>query len=131
LRSDENVQIAPEISGRVAEIRFGEGEPVKQGEILVILDDALARAEVSDTEARLNLAKANFERAETLSKSRNIAERTYDEARAAFETARAAYELAQVRLSKHTIRAPFSGIVGIRTLSPGAFVSIGTSLVNL
>src|SRR5690606_1882257 len=117
--------------GRIAEIRFQEGEPVKQGEILFLLDDALARAEVADTAARLELAKANFERAETLQKSRNIAERTYDEARANFETARAARELAQVRLSKHTIRAPFSGIVGIRSLSTGAFVSTGATLVNL
>lgn len=131
LRSDEHVQIAPEIAGRIAEIRFQEGEPVKQGEILFLLDDALARAEVADTAARLELAKANFERAETLQKSRNIAERTYDEARANFETARAARELAQVRLSKHTIRAPFSGIVGIRSLSTGAFVSVGATLVNL
>ncbi len=131
LRSDEHVQIAPEIAGRIAEIRFQEGERVKQGEILVQLDDALAQAEVAETAARLVLAKANFERAETLSKSRNIAERAHDEARANFETARAANELAQVRLSKHTIRAPFSGIVGIRTLSPGAFVSTGTALVNL
>jgi membrane fusion protein (multidrug efflux system) len=131
LRSDEHVQIAPEIAGRIAEIRFQEGEPVKQGEILVLLDDALTRAEVSEAEARLNLAKANFERADTLQKSRNIAERAYDEARANFETARAAHELAQVRLAKHTIRAPFTGIVGFRALSAGAFISIGATLVNL
>jgi membrane fusion protein (multidrug efflux system) len=131
LRSDEHVQIAPEIAGRIAEIRFQEGEPVKQGEVLVLLDDALTRAEVAEAEARLYLAKANFERAETLTKSRNIAERAYDEARANFETARAAHELAQVRLSKHTIRAPFNGIVGFRALSAGAFISIGATLVNL
>ncbi len=131
LRSDEHVQIAPEIAGRIAEIRFQEGEPVKQGEILVLLDDALTRAEVSEAEARLYLAKANFERADTLQKSRNIAERAYDEARANFETARAAHELAQVRLAKHTIRAPFNGIVGFRALSAGAFISVGATLVNL
>ena len=131
LRSDEHVQIAPEIAGRIAEIRFQEGEPVKEGDVLVRLDDALAQADVSDTEARFNFQKANFDRAESLSKTRNIAERAHDEARQNFETARAAVELSRVRLSKHTIRAPFSGIVGIRTLSSGAFVSIGAPLVNL
>lgn len=131
IRSDEHVQIAPEVAGRIAEIRFQEGEPVKEGEVLVRLDDALAQAEVADAEARFNLAKANFDRADTLSKSRNIAERAYDEAKANFETSRAAVELARVRLAKHTIRAPFSGIVGIRPLSVGAYVSIGASLVNL
>jgi membrane fusion protein (multidrug efflux system) len=131
LRSDEHVQIAPEIAGRIAEIRFDEGEPVKKGDILVRLDDALAQAEVSDSEARFNFQKANFERAESLSKTRNIAERAHDEARQNFETSRAAVELSRVRLAKHTIRAPFSGIVGIRSLSAGAFVSIGATLVNL
>jgi membrane fusion protein (multidrug efflux system) len=131
LRSDESVQIAPEIPGRIAEIRFDEGEPVKEGDVLVLLDEALARAEVADTRARFDLAKANFDRAETLTRTRNIAERAYDEARANFETARAAYELSQVRLAKHTIRAPFPGTVGIRALSPGAFVNTGTAVVNL
>jgi membrane fusion protein (multidrug efflux system) len=131
LRSDENVQIAPEVAGRIATIAFQEGEPVKQGEILVRLDDALARAEVDESEARFALTKANFERAEQLSKTRNIAERAYDEARANFEASRAAVELARVRLEKHLIRAPFPGVVGIRVHSVGAFVSIGTTIVNL
>lgn len=131
LRSDETVKIAPEIPGRISEIRFNEGEPVKEGDALVLLDDALARAELADSEARFNLAKANFDRAEALSKTRNITERAHDEARANFETARAALELARVRLSKHTIRTPFSGIVGVRSLSAGAFVTAGTTFVNL
>lgn len=131
LRSDENVQIAPEVAGRIADIAFEEGEAVKQGDVLIRLDDALARAEAAETEARFNLAKANFDRAETLTKSRNIAERAYDEARANFESARAAVELARVRVDKHEIRAPFPGVVGIRMHSVGAFVSIGTTIVNL
>lgn len=131
LRSDENVQIAPEVAGRIANIAFEEGEAVKQDDVLIRLDDALARAELAETEARFNLAKANFDRAETLTKSRNIAERAYDEARANFESARAAVELARVRVDKHEIRAPFPGVVGIRMHSVGAFVSIGTTIVNL
>lgn len=131
LRSDENVQIASEIAGRIAEIRFREGEPVKQGDVLVRLDDSLAKAELSDMEARFNFQKANFERANALSTGRNITERAFDEARQNFESARAALELSRVRNSKHQLQAPFSGVVGIRTLSAGAFVSIGTPIVNL
>ncbi len=131
LRSDEAVQIAPEIPGRIAEIRFQEGEPVKQGDVLVRLDDSLAQAELSDFEARFAFQKANFERADALSKGRNITERAFDEARQNVDTSRAGLELSRVRLSKHTIRAPFNGIVGIRLLSAGAFVSVGTAIVNL
>lgn len=131
LRSDENVFIAPEIAGRIAEIRFKEGEPVKQGDVLVRLDDALAQAELSDMEARFAFQKANFERANALSTGRNITERAFDEARQNFESARAALELSRVRTSKHQLLAPFSGVVGMRLLSAGAFVSIGTTIVNL
>jgi len=131
LLSDEHVQIAPEIAGPIAEIRFKEGEPVKEGDILVKLDDALAQATVAEAEARFNFQKANFERAESLSKTRNIAERAHDEARQNFESSRALLELAKVRLAKHTIRAPFNGIVGIRSLSAGAFVNVGATLINL
>ena len=54
LQSDESVQLAPEIAGRISEIVFAEGSPVKQGDVLVKLDDALARAEVAQANARLD-----------------------------------------------------------------------------
>jgi membrane fusion protein (multidrug efflux system) len=131
LKSDESVQIAPEISGRVVEIGFAEGRRVGQGDVLVKLDDALARAELADAEARLVLAQANAARAQALSKSGHVTEKAHDEAIANLGTARAAVDLARVRLDKHTIRAPFDGVVGIRQVSPGAFVTAGTPVVNL
>jgi membrane fusion protein (multidrug efflux system) len=131
LQSDESVQIAPEIAGRVAEIAFKEGDDVKAGDVLVRLDDALVRAEVADAEARHELAKSNLARANTLSKTGNVTERARDEAVAAFGTASAALELARVRLSKHVITAPFTGVVGLRRVSAGAYVAIGAPIVNL
>ena len=131
LRSDESVMIAPEIAGRIAEIAFKEGEAVEQGAVLVRLDDALVRAEVSDAQARLELAKANYDRATELASRGSGTERARDEATAAFEIARVALELARVRLSKHTINAPFSGVMGLRAVSVGAFVNVGAQLVNL
>ncbi|HEX2216510.1 MAG TPA: efflux RND transporter periplasmic adaptor subunit [Xanthobacteraceae bacterium] len=131
LRSDESVKIAPEIAGRVAEIAFKEGEEVKQGDVLVRLDEALAQAEVDDAKARMELAKANYDRATRLARSGSGTERAQDEATAAFETARVALELARVRLAKHTITAPFPGVMGLRTVSVGAFINVGAELVNL
>jgi membrane fusion protein (multidrug efflux system) len=125
------VKIAPEIAGRIAEIAFKEGEQVKEGDILIRLDDALVRAEVDDAEARYNLAKSNYDRATTLARSGTGTERARDEAVAALETGRVALELARVRLSKHVIRAPFPGTVGLRAISAGAFVPVGAELVNL
>jgi membrane fusion protein (multidrug efflux system) len=131
LQSDESVQIASEIAGRVTELPFAEGTPVAAGDVLVKLDEALVQAEVADAEARFQLASGNLGRANTLARSGNVTERARDEATANSETARAALELAKVRLSKHTIRAPFPGIVGIRKVSPGAYVGVGQPIVNI
>jgi membrane fusion protein (multidrug efflux system) len=131
LQSDESVQIASEIAGRIAEITFAEGQTVRKGDVLVKLDDALAQAEVADAKARFDLAEANNQRASQLSRSGNVSEKAIDEATAAFETARVAMELQRVRLAKHTITAPFTGRIGFRTVSPGAYIGVGTSIVNL
>jgi membrane fusion protein (multidrug efflux system) len=131
LQSDESVKIAPEVPGRIAEIALKEGEPVKKGDILIRLDDSLVRAEIAEQEARYELAKSNIDRANQLARTGSVTERARDEAKAAFDTAIATLELARVRLAKHTILAPFSGVVGLRSVSVGAFVAVGTELVNV
>jgi membrane fusion protein (multidrug efflux system) len=131
LRSDESVQITSEIAGRVAEANFLEGGFVNAGDVLAKLDDALAQAELADAQARYDLAEANNDRAKQLSRTGNVTEKAIDEAATNFEIARAALELQKVRLSKHTITAPFAGRVGLRRVSPGGFIAIGTTIVNL
>ncbi|MFA5949081.1 MAG: efflux RND transporter periplasmic adaptor subunit [Hyphomicrobium sp.] len=131
LQSDESVQISSEIAGRITEIPLVEGAAVAAGDILVKLDDALARAEVTDTEARFEFASGNLGRANTLAKSGNVTERARDEATTNAEIARAALELAKVRLAKHTMRAPFPGTAGLRKISPGAYVAAGQPIINL
>lgn len=131
LQSDESVLVAPEIPGRITEIPLEEGKPVKSGDVMVKLDNALARAEVTDAKARLELAAANNERANALVKSGAVTGRGRDEAVAAFETAQAALELAQTRLSKLELRAPFDGVAGLRSASVGAFITAGTPIANL
>jgi membrane fusion protein (multidrug efflux system) len=131
LRSDESVQIASEIAGRIEKINFTEGESVAEGDVLVKLDDDLAVAEVADAKARFELAEANNDRAKQLSPSGFVTGKAIDEAVAKFEEARATLELARVKLSKHTIKAPFGGRVGLRKVSPGSFIGVGTAIVNL
>ena len=131
LASDESVDVASELPGRITDIAFQEGEAVQAGGVLIRLDDALARAEATDAAAKLVLAEANFERANSLSKSGTGTQRARDEALAALESARAAVELTQARLEKTEIRAPFDGVVGLRRVSVGAFTQIGQTLVNL
>jgi len=131
LMSDESVQIASEIAGRIQSFEFAEGQAVKAGDVLVKLDDSLARAELADAKARFELARANRERAQLLRKQGHMSQQAHDEAAANYQIAEAALELASVKLSKHVIKAPFDGIVGLRNASTGAYVNIGTPIVNL
>jgi membrane fusion protein, multidrug efflux system len=131
LRSDEAVQIASEIAGRIEKINFNEGQAVAEGDTLVMLDDDLAQASVADAKARFELAKANDARAKQLSSSGFVTEKAIDEATTKFETARATLELERVKLAKHLIKAPFPGVVGLRKVSGGSFIAIGTPIANL
>lgn len=131
LQSDEAVQIAPEIAGRIAEILFLEGRPVKQGDLLVRLDDSLTQAEVTQARAQLTLAAANNERARVLARTGSVTDRSRDEAKAAYDSAEAALSLAETRLAKLVLKAPFDGVAGVRNVSVGAFIAAGTPIVNI
>ena len=131
LRSDESVDISVEIPGLISAIHFAEGEPVEAGTLLFKLEDSIYRAELAEAEARLALSEANYERAVELLERRVGTARARDEAVAELETARAAVGLARARLDKTEIQAPFAGILGLRTVSVGEYVTPGRALVNL
>lgn len=131
LQSDESVKVASEVAGRIQEIAFREGEQVKQGDVLVQLDAALVKASMDETEARMDLAKANYDRAQQLQRSGSGTARALDEARAELNTSNALLDSQRVQIAKHTITAPFDGVVGLRSVSVGAYIAVGTELVNL
>lgn len=131
LQSDESVQLAPEIAGRVSEIRFDEGQPVKSGDLLVRLDDTLAKASEEEMRVRLDLATTNYDRAKRLAGTGSGTGRDLDVALAERNTAAALLNSQRAQLAKLDITAPFDGIVGLRRVSPGSYVGAGTALVNL
>src|SRR5262245_43701100 len=131
LLSDESVQIAAETSGRVSGIKFTEGDIVAAGAVLITLDDTLVAAQREDAEARLTLANANYERAASLRKSGTASQTTLDTANSERLIAQAVYDLIEAQHQKQSIKAPFPGVLGFRLVSPGAYVTAGTPLVNL
>ena len=131
LVSNESVVLRPEVSGRVEAIRFRDGEPVQRGAVLVELDAAVQRAELQQARANLTLAEADFSRTQDLFGRTFVSRSSLDDARAKLEVARAGVALAQARLARMQIRAPFDGVVGIRSVSPGDFVKDGDVLINL
>lgn len=131
LRSNESVVLRPEIAGRISAIGFREGEAVRRGDVLVEFDAAIQIAELAQARANLALAEANYGRTEDLFQRKFLSSSARDDARARLEVARANMALAEARREQMRIRAPFSGVVGIRQVSVGDYVKEGEDLVNL
>lgn len=131
LRSNESVTLRPEIAGRVAEIAFLEGQPVRQGQVLIRLDAATFAAQLEQAQANLALSEANNARASQLYARGAATERARDEALATLRVQRAMVEVARAALDKTEIRAPFDGVAGLRAVSVGAYVQPGQDLANL
>ena len=131
LRSDESVTLRPEVAGRISAIGFQEGLRVTKGSLLVQLDTAVPQAEVQQARANLTLANTKYDRAVDLAKSNFISSQAKDEADNNLKIAQASLQLAEAKLAKMEIRAPFSGIIGLRSVSIGDYVKEGADLVNL
>ena len=131
LRSDESITVRPEVAGRISAILFSEGQPVGKGATLVKLDPSVNEADVQQARANLKLAQSKFDRAVDLAKSNFISGQAKDEAENNLRVAEAALQLAEAKLAKTEIKAPFSGIIGLRVVSVGDYVKEGADIVNL
>ncbi|TWI10293.1 efflux RND transporter periplasmic adaptor subunit [Aerolutibacter ruishenii] len=131
LRADESVVVRPEVGGRVTRIHFTEGGRVAAGQPLFTLDGSLAQASLNEATANLENSRRALARAAELSAQKLISQSDLDKARAQFGVDQARVASARTALSKMTLRAPFSGQVGLRGISVGEFVNVGQDLVTL
>jgi membrane fusion protein, multidrug efflux system len=131
IAANESVEIKSETDGIIQKINFAEGERVKQGQILVALDESKFAAAVSEAEANLRLTQANFDRAKQLVRDKLISQQDYDQIAAAFSVNQAGLELKRRQLQDTRVSAPFGGIVGARAVSPGQVISRSTTLTLL
>jgi membrane fusion protein, multidrug efflux system len=131
LRSRQSVTLRPEVSGRIAQIAFQDGAQVRRGQLLVQLDDVLQRAELSQAQAQLSIARANLRRNQELVAANFVAQRVLEESQANLQVAEAQVALAQARLQRMRITAPFDGTLGLRSVNLGEYVKDGADLVNL
>ena len=131
LASNQSVTIRPEIGGRLAQIRFVNGQEVEAGQLLLSLDNSVQRAELADAEAKLELAQRDYRRADDLVKRGTVAQSRRDETLAALRSSEARVQLARAILAKMDVHAPFDGILGLRDYDVGAFLAAGDPVVNL
>ncbi len=131
LRSRQGVVLRPEISGRITQLNFRDGDRVKAGQLLVQLDDRLPMAQVQQAQAELSIAVANHKRNQDLVEQNFISRRTVDESAAALQVAEAKLALAHATAARLKILAPFDGLAGIRLVNVGDYLKDGADIVNI
>lgn len=131
LEANEQVQVRSEISGLVRSINFKEGSTVGNGSLLLKIDDRELQAQLRQALTKEKLASEVESRAGKLLKSEAISQEEYDNADAELKSLQAQTQLIRVQLSKTEVRAPFSGRIGLRAISIGAYVTPTTEIANL
>lgn len=119
----EGVELRPEINGLVTHVSFEEGRRVEAGDLLVKLNDEELQAELRAITAELDVAERNERRLADLRARGVTSQQDYDEALGRLNVLQARAELLRTRIARTEIRAPFSGTIGLRQISPGTFVT--------
>lgn len=127
----EEAQLRAEIPGRLVALHFQDGAFVKSGTLLAELYHEDILAELKKAEAQLALAQTTARRTEALRQSQNASEQELEESRAALKTWEATVESWKAKLAQTRIHAPFHGVVSLRQLSIGTYVSAGTDIVTI
>ncbi len=127
----QGVMVSADLPGTVDRINFDSGKAVREGDVLVELDTRQERAQLASLEAQRDLAKVNFARMEQLVKQGVISRMEYDQATASQRQTEANVGEIRATIQRKTIRAPFSGVLGIRKVNLGQYLSAGSAIVQL
>ncbi len=127
----QGVTVSADLPGIIDRIAFGSGGSFHEGDVLVQLDTRQEQAQLAAVEAERDLAHLNFERLEGLVKDGAISRADYDRAAAEQKQTEAKVGEIQATIARKTIRAPFSGVLGIRQVNLGQYLSAGDAVVPL
>lgn len=131
VEASQGVTVSADLPGVVEKIHFTSGRPVRAGEVLVVLDTSQERAQLAAAESARDLARLNLERMRGLADKGIISRSDFD--RAAAESAQGEARVGEIRatIERKVIRAPFSGVLGIRKVNLGQYLSGGDPVVPL
>jgi membrane fusion protein (multidrug efflux system) len=127
----QGVMLTNELDGTVAKIAFESGAHVKQGDLLVQLDISSEQAQLASAQATADLAQINLKRAQELRKKDTNSQADLDTSAAVARQTAASLDEIRAVIAKKTLRAPFSGRLGIRQVNVGQFLKAGTAVVPL
>lgn len=131
LRANETVTLTATVTETVTAVNFEDGQRVQKGDVLVEMTRGEEAADLDAQQATAEEAKRQMERLEPLVKSGAASTSTLDEKQREYETAKAGLAAVQSRISDRLIVAPFSGVVGLRQISPGAVLQPGMKITTL
>lgn len=129
--ANEEVQLRPESSGRITRLTLEEGRNVSKGDLLVKINDADLQAQLLRTKLQLELAELREARQKALLENRAIAQEDYDVALNHLNTIKAEIELIQSQIDKTEIKAPFDGVIGLRNVSEGSYITPSNVVATL
>jgi len=127
----QGVTVSADLPGAVARVAFDSGKSVHAGDILVELDTRQERAQLASLEAQRDLARVSYDRAQQLVDEGVISRVEYDQATSQRKATEANVAEVRATIERKTIRAPFSGILGIRQVNLGQYLSAGQAIVSL
>ncbi len=127
----QGVEVSTEIAGVIREIAFESGAMVEKGAVLIRLDTSSEEAQLRAVEAQVSLAKVNAERLRQLLTAKTISQSELDTAEATLKQNEANADTIRATINKKTIRAPFSGQLGIRKVNLGQYLDAGKPIVSL
>ncbi len=131
LTASKGVEVTGEIPGLVESIHFQSGQPVDKGTLLITLDTRSDQALLASLQASANLAETQLKRMKTLVKKNMVPQSDLDQAEAQYKNTAAQVREQEILIDKKRIQAPFSGILGIRRVDVGQYLSPGTPIVSL
>lgn len=129
--ANESLELKSEISGKITHIAFQEGSAVKKGSVLIQINDEEIRAQLIKQKHNQKLNEDNEFRQRKLLEKDAISQEEYDNALNRLNTAAADVQLLEAQLAKTRITAPFDGIIGLRYVSEGAYLSPNTTIATL
>ena len=127
----QGVTVSADLPGMVDRIAFDSGKSVQKGDVLVQLDTRQEQAQLAGAESQLQLARLNHERMKGLVQQDAVSRAEYDSAAAGQQQAEARLSEIRATIERKTIRAPFSGVLGIRQVNLGQYLTNGAPIVPL
>jgi membrane fusion protein, multidrug efflux system len=129
--ASEMVDLKPEVSGKIVQLNIVEGKPVSKGQLLIKLNDVDLQASMKKLQAQLKLTEQSEQRLRKLLEVKGVSQDEYDAITNQINNIKADMEFTQAQIAKTELRAPFNGIIGLKNISNGAYITASSQVATI